>query len=374
MSTAALDPVDLLGRLVAARSLSGAEGPAADVLADALRRAGAAVRRVGDNVIAEKGRGPRALLLNSHLDTVPPSDRWTRDPFTPAIDGDRLYGLGATDAKSCLAAMAAAFVATPDPGARGRLVFTATTEEETGGMGHPNGMETTLPLLGPLAGAVVGEPTGLDICNVQRGMVRLVLHAAGRAGHASRPWEGTNAIERAAEDIAALRTLAAELAGGDPTTPPPPGRVIPTIQPTLMTAGTAKNVIPDAAEVVLDVRTTPDCDNATLIARITAAVRSRVEVISQRFLPIATPPTAAVIRAARAALPQAAVRPAGGVSDLFFLATAPGGPVPGCLVGPGDGRQSHQPDEFVSLTMVRRAAVAYAALAERFWETPDDGH
>jgi acetylornithine deacetylase/succinyl-diaminopimelate desuccinylase-like protein len=141
-----------------------------------------------------------------------------------------------------------------------------------------------------------------------------------------------------------------------------------------MQAGTAKNVIPDHAQVTLDVRTTPTCDNAALLARIRTTVKACVEVISDRFRPIATPADAAIIRAARAALPAATLAPFGGVSDMFFLQSHPDGSVPACLIGPGDGRQSHQPDEFVSLARVRAAAAAYADIATRFWEVADHGH
>lgn len=364
MSRGPLDPIELLQRLVAARSYSGQEGPAADVLCDALAATGFQPRRLGDSVICERGHGDRALLLNSHLDTVPASNRWTRDPWTPVIEDDRLYGLGSTDAKSCVAAMAAAFTAIPDPGDRGRLILTATTEEETGGGDHPNGMQATLPTLGPLAGAIVGEPTRLNICNGQRGMVRAVLRVAGRAGHASRPWEGENAIEKAAEVILAVRQLAADVAESSRDE----AIGITTIQPTLMQAGTAKNVIPDSAAITLDIRTTRRCDNAAIIARLRETAAAEVEIISERFQPVATDAGAGVIRAAQAALPDAEITAFGGVSDLFFLTSADGGPVPCCLIGPGDGRQSHQPDEFVSVGMVRRAAAAYADIATRFWE------
>lgn len=356
-----VDPIDLLIRLVQTKSYSGEEGAAADALERALRDAGADVRRVEHNVIAEKGRGPRTLLFNSHLDTVPASTGWTRDPWKAEIIGDQLFGLGSTDAKSCVAAMAAAFVAA-DPGPRGRLIFTATVEEETGGGGEPNGMETVLPPLGRVDAGIVGEPTALNICNGQRGMVRIVLHATGRSGHASRPWEGVNAIEIAAADVLVLRALAAEIAerGDDPVV----GK--PTIQATIVAGGTAANVIPDRCDVTLDLRTTRSCDNDALIADVQRLAKSAVEVRSRRFIPVATEPEAQIVRAARVALPDAQVRPFGGVSDMYFLAKSPGGAIPAVLIGPGDGRQSHQPDEFVSVTMVRRGADAYRAIASQY--------
>jgi acetylornithine deacetylase len=360
---AELDPIALLKRLIEARSYSGQEAPAADVVEAALRDAGLAPRRMGDNVICEKGRGARTLLLNSHLDTVPASNAWTRDPWTAAIENDLLYGLGATDSKSCVAALAAAFVAAADPGERGRLVFTATTEEESGGMGRPNGIETVLPTLGALHAGIVGEPTKLNICNGQRGLVRIILHAEGQAGHASRPWEGVNAIEIAAADVLTIRNVARQV--GEDFPDPAAGK--PTIQPTLISGGTAPNVIPDRCDVTLDIRTTRDWNNAAAIGHIREIVKSPIEVKSKRFLPVSTDVSDPLIRVAQAVLPQADVRPFGGVSDLFFLTTLPQGPIPCFLLGPGDGRQSHQPDEFVSIAMVRKAVDAYRAIAERWF-------
>lgn len=360
---ALLDPVALLKRLVEAKSYSGQEAPAADVVEAALRDAGFAPRRIGDNVVCERGRGARTLLLNSHLDTVPASNAWTRDPWKVAIEDDLLYGLGATDAKSCVAALAAAFAAAGDPGERGRLVFSATTEEESGGMGKPNGIETVLPTLGPLHAGIVGEPTKLNICNGQRGLVRIILHAEGQAGHASRPWEGVNAIEIASEDVLTIRNVARQV--GEDFPDPAAGK--PTIQATLISGGTAPNVIPDRCDVTLDIRTTRDWNNAAAIGHIREVVKSALEVKSKRFLPVSTDVSDPLIRVAQEVLPQADVRPFGGVSDLFFLTALPQGPIPCFLLGPGDGRQSHQPDEFVSIAMVRKAVDAYRAIAERWF-------
>jgi acetylornithine deacetylase len=358
------DVIKLLSDLLAAKSYSSEEGPAADVLEQFFQAAGADVRRLENNIIATKGTGEAALLFNSHLDTVPATDRWTRDPWKPELIEGQLYGLGATDAKSCVAAMAAAFVEAPDPGDAGRIVLTATVEEETGGFGHPNGMELTLPKLGKISGAVVGEPTQLNICNGQRGMARVILHAEGRAGHASRPWQGENAIHKAAIDIIAIKALEEELrvSGQDPVLG------VPTVQPTIISGGSAKNVIPDHTEIVLDIRTTRRCDNQGLITRLSGTVKSRMEVVSSRFLPIATEPDTPLILAAQAVLPEADIRAFGGCSDMFFLTQVPGDPVACCLIGPGNGAQSHQPDEFVDVEMVRKGVDAYLGIMTRYWE------
>jgi hypothetical protein len=134
--------LSLLHDLVAAKSPSREEGPAADVLEGWLRascaRVGGDVLRNDRNVAAIRDTGVPGptLLLLSHHDTVPATPAWTRDPWTPTIEDGRMYGLGANDAKGCLSAMAVAFAETPLR--RGKLVLAGVCEEEIGrgGMGR----------------------------------------------------------------------------------------------------------------------------------------------------------------------------------------------------------------------------------------------
>ena len=392
----AIDPVALTARLVEARSYSGEEDAAADVIEAALRDSGLEPRRVERNVWAARGSGERGLLFNSHLDTVPAGPGWTRDPWRAEVVDGKLYGLGSNDAKSCVAAMLAAFVAAPDPGARGRLVFCASAEEEGPGPGAApgagcRGLEITLPHLGKLAGAVIGEPTNLAICAGQRGRTVLRLVCEGKSGHASRPHEGVNAIELAARALASLSPLLSDDAlGADGLL----GRA--TLCPTLIEGGTKSNVIPARCAITIDCRTTPGFDNATAARRLAevasvlapfdptsrsargrGSVESggrdtgsnlegqvRVEVLNARFQPVVTPRDSAIFRAARSALPGAEVRALGGVSDLFHVAQLG---IPGVIVGPGQGAQSHQADEFVRADAVRAAAAAYQRIAEEFF-------
>src|SRR3970040_1339421 len=101
---------ELLAALVAAKSLSGNEGPAAEVVATAAADTGFDVKRSGNNVWFEFGNGGPRLLLHSHIDTVTPCGGWTSDPWTPVIAGDRLIGIGANDAKGCVCAMLSACI------------------------------------------------------------------------------------------------------------------------------------------------------------------------------------------------------------------------------------------------------------------------
>ena len=98
--------IERLAQYVAVRSVSGEEAALADLIAGQLAEAGLEVHRQGNNLWAEIGDAPRPrLLLNSHLDTVPPGEGWTGDPWTPRREADRLVGLGTNDAKGCVTAL-----------------------------------------------------------------------------------------------------------------------------------------------------------------------------------------------------------------------------------------------------------------------------
>lgn len=153
--------VELLRELVATPSVSGAEEAVARVVEARAQTWGLDVVRDASGVRVElcgPTPGP-TLALVSHLDVVPPGEGWTRDPFAPAIEGDRLYGRGSGDAKASVAAMLCAARDLAERGLpRGRLLVLLGFGEET--------RHTTMPALvagaGPVSAAVVGEPTGLE--------------------------------------------------------------------------------------------------------------------------------------------------------------------------------------------------------------------
>jgi len=280
---------------------------------------------------------------------VPVGQGWTQDPWSAELRDGRVLGRGANDAKSSVAAMAVA-AASLDPDAfSGRLALAFVCDEETGG----EGAETLAEELPPLDAVIVGEPTELDVCPGQRGLLRARLHVEGRACHASRPWEGVNALTLAARDILALNEL--PLPGADPLLGPA------TLQATVAQGGTRPNVLPGSACVELDGRPTPGCDNARLLALLHQAVSSRVEVISNRYLPVRTPDDAPIVRAALSASPTGVLRGFGGVSDLFHFR-----PLPGVVMGPGTSAASHAPDEWVAVSQVDAAVLAYRDSALAF--------
>ncbi|MHC4959989.1 MAG: M20/M25/M40 family metallo-hydrolase [Planctomycetota bacterium] len=339
-----MNVVELTQALVRLPSVSGNEQGCVELLAGLLP--GATVS--GRNIWATRGDGPRTLLLNSHMDTVPSSDDWTIDPHGAERRGGKIHGLGANDAKGPLAALVRAFLDSDVP-ADGKLVLAATCDEETGG----DGLDTLRPELPRLDAAIIGEPTGLTVCSCQRGMLRLRLTAKGRRAHASRPWQGENAIEKAARDItrlAALELPEHALLG--------PG----TVQVTMISGGVRTNVVPPECVLEVDARTVPELDNAALHARIRAVVESEVELVSDRFVPVETPDDAAIVQSALGASGTERPHAFGGVSDFLHVRD-----VDAVVMGPGRSEQSHAADEWVEIDQLERGVAVYRDTIGRYF-------
>ncbi|MGN6565250.1 MAG: M20 family metallopeptidase [Thermomicrobiales bacterium] len=201
----------LTADLVGQRSYPGEEGAAQRIVADWLRAAGLAPElhaTEGDrpNVIArvENGLGP-TVLLNGHIDTVLAAQEWAHDPWQARRDGDRLYGLGAADMKSGLAAamLAARALHRARDRWRGTVIFTSVVDEEAYSIG---------------ARALVDQGLQADACIVTEaswmqpvlggvGKVLVRGEVTGKAAHGSWPADGINAGVEAARLVARLDTL-----------------------------------------------------------------------------------------------------------------------------------------------------------------------
>ena len=342
--------IELLAELVRIESVSGNEARIAAFVQQQLESCGLRVQGDGRNVWTElgAGRGPR-LLLNSHLDTVPPAADWPHDPWQPRIEGERISGLGANDAKGCVCAMLEAVRRLKqrlDGGAwpGGSVVLALTCEEETTGAG----LSETLPKLGPIDAAIVGEPTSLVPMIAQRGLLIVRVEHRGAAAHPANvtPREAVNAIERAADDLVRLRAF--DWGPEHPLLGRPHGHV------TKIEGGRALNAIPDACRFWIDIRTTPAEGHEALIERLRGHLRGQVCVHSQRLEPVETPADAAIVQAVLRALPGR--RPAGSatMSDMVFLRG-----IPAVKIGPGDSARSHTAGEYVTRPELEAGASAY---------------
>ena len=206
------DYISHIRNLIATPSFSRDEAATADIWEEWLIKNDAGkVERLYNNVYvfaSEFDPSKPILMLNSHHDTVKPTASYSRDPFSPDIDGDRLYGLGSNDAGGSGVALAMAFLNLKDDKTLPvNLLLAITAAEEV--MGE-HGMRAFLPHLRKIDRypqmALVGEPTGMQPAVAERGLLVLDCVAKGKAGHAARN-EGINALYRAIEDIDSLRNF-----------------------------------------------------------------------------------------------------------------------------------------------------------------------
>jgi succinyl-diaminopimelate desuccinylase len=365
--TVPLDPVDLTARLVRCPSVTPAEGGALVLLQEILEGAGFACTRVdrGDtpNLFARWGRkgANRSFGFNGHTDVVPVGDAaaWTRDPFGGDIADGWLWGRGATDMKSGVAAFVAAavdFVRTTPPD--GAVLIAITGDEED------KATDGTVALLDWMAAAgeamsvcLVGEPTSPERLGEamkigRRGSLTARLAATGVQGHSAYPQRAKNPVHAMVDLLARLmaRPLDAGTAHFDPSTL----QVV-----TFDTGNPASNVIPAACRATVNIRFNDAHTGAGLTAwleqeaaAVAAATGVRLEVaVSVSGESFLTPPGALSDLVARAVQAETGIAPAlstaGGTSDARFVKDH-------CPVVEFGlvGRTMHQVDERVEVAQI----------------------
>ena len=349
------DAVDLLCRLISVPSPSREESATADIWEDWLRGQGAEnVSRFHNNVFAVgSSYNPfrPTLMLNSHHDTVKPSASYTRNPYSPDIEDDCIYGLGSNDAGASAVALAATFLDLKDRADLPfNLILAITAAEEV--MGE-YGMRAFLPHLERIGllpdMVIVGEPTSLKAAVAERGLLVFDAETEGKSGHAARD-EGINAIYRAIEDIGILRGFA-------------PERVSDILGPikisvTMISAGTQHNVVPDLCRWVADVRTTDAYTNEETVELIRGAVKwSRLTPRSTRVHASVIHSDHPLVKSATDAGIETFVSPT--TSDMALMHG-----INSLKIGPGDSARSHTADEYVRISEINEALFLYPALIE----------
>jgi acetylornithine deacetylase len=345
-----MNAVQLLEFLVSTPSVSGDEVKIANDLSAILSEDGFRIQREGNSIWWTLGKGERPhLILLSHLDTVPPCAGWKSPPFEPQVEDGKLIGLGANDAKGCVAAMIMAAREIQHGDFEGSITFAFVADEERGG----EGIRTIKPKLGQIDAALVGEPTGLQVCMSQRGLLILRCTAHGKAAHAAHAHLGENAIHKAARDISRLAAVEFEPHEGLGTT---------RAHVTQITGGLARNQVPDRCEFFVDLRTTPNLDDAAVIAEISVRLESEVTVHSHRYEPVATEASELVVRAALEVAETSASVGSATTSDWAFLKG-----IPAVKIGPGDTNRSHRPNEYLLLSELEAGATFYSQFVRTYF-------
>ena len=251
----------LAQQLIACRSLTPFDGGCQEILISRLEKLGFHIERMRfgdvDNLWARRGDAAPVLCFAGHTDVVPtgPLEQWDSDPFTPTIRDGRLYGRGAADMKSSLAAFVTAIEAflAQHVHHQGSIALLITSDEEGIAIDGTVKVVETLKARGELLDyCIVGEPTCTDrlgdtIKNGRRGSLSGNLTIKGIQGHIAYPHLAKNPIHLAAPAIAELAQT--EWDQGNDYFPPTTWH-ISNIQ-----AGTgATNVIPGTLNLLFNFR------------------------------------------------------------------------------------------------------------------------
>ena len=267
--------VELTSALIAARSPNppGDERAAAAVAAEALPVTARVIARAPErpNLLAtfDFGPGGRHLVLCGHIDTKPVGGAgWSVDPFSATVDGDRLYGLGATDMKGAVAAMIVAARDLDLP--RGRLSLLLVADEENGAAYGARYVAGEIEA----DAIVIGEPCGVKddfdrLPLVSRGIARFRAVVRGAQGHSSLAAGPANAGVGAARAVVAL-------ADGPPLAAPPNPHGLAgwelTLNPALRyDGGVGYGVLPAAVAALCEVRLLPGTEREAAVRRAAGA-------------------------------------------------------------------------------------------------------
>ncbi len=270
--------VQLLKEILAIPSVNGRddEGKVAEYLCQVFEEAGipASVWRIDEthaNVFAvlEGEDESSPILWNGHLDTVPYGslNEWKTDPSVPVEEGGFLYGRGASDMKSGLAAMVytlCAFHRSVKKPSR-TICFLGSCDEEKGGLGAETALKEVPFRNRIFSEMLIGEPTGCRLGVAQKGCLWLEAAVSGQTSHGAYPEEGVNAIEYAAKLAGDLKTyvegFSHSVLGHS------------TAQITKLSGGVAPNMTPDDCTMLMDIRMVPGLTEAMVLEQAEALVR-----------------------------------------------------------------------------------------------------
>lgn len=345
--------VELLKRMVAIPSLSFQEEErSAFLFSELQRRAEEAsahcgkivVERLCNNIILYKENfcsGKPVLMLNSHIDTVPPAATYTFDPFAPFEKDGAIYGLGTNDdGASVVSQIEAFFHLAEDEGLAVNLMLVLSAEEERSGACGMAKFVEEFPLQPDFA--IIGEPTGMEAAVAERGLLVLDGTATGVSGHAARN-EGVNALYIALDDINTLRNY--KFGKESPLM----GDVKLTV--TQMSCGTAHNVVPAQATFVVDIRPTEQYSNQEILELLQNQVKSRLKARNLKNRSSATPQGHVLMQTVEelGIVKQISAT----TSDWMKI------PYPAIKMGPGQSARSHKADEFIKIGEIQGAIEGY---------------
>jgi succinyl-diaminopimelate desuccinylase len=274
------EALELAKALIARKSVTPEDGGCQELIARRLERAGFRCEPMNfgqvANLWARRGTGHPVVCFAGHTDVVPtgPLQEWHSDPFVPTIRDGKLFGRGAADMKSSIAAFVVAteMFVKERPGHSGSITFLLTSDEEGPALDGTVRVVETLKRRNELVDyCIVGEPTSVDalgdmLKNGRRGSLSGNLTVRGIQGHVAYPHLARNPVHELAPALAELAKV--QWDKGNEDFPPT------TWQVSNVRAGTgAANVIPGTVEVDFNFRFSTESTEASLRSRLESVLK-----------------------------------------------------------------------------------------------------
>jgi acetylornithine deacetylase ArgE len=313
------------------------------------------------NLIATFDGDSPGLMLAGHIDVVPARDveDWTSPPFRPEVRAGKLYGRGAADMKSAVAAMVTAARSLKGRKRKRGLILIATAGEEIGFDGLKAIIAAGRFKSLKARYGVAGEPTEMKVVRAHKGGLSCSVIFEGRSAHASDPSLGVNAIENCILFVNELKGLRRDLSG---TRDEDLGKTL--ITPTIIGGGVKTNVIPSSCQVTLDCRLIPAHSSKTVLDGLRSIIgrlgeknkdfNARIEIIYETP-PLSVPKDAEFVKMCESLTgAPSTVAPYGTEAAVYAQQG-----IPSVVLGPGSVKQAHIIDEYVTLKELRSAESVY---------------
>ncbi len=348
------EAIDLLSKLISISSFSKEEEGTADAIFQYLEKHGAQPNRNKNNVFAVNknfDKSKPSIVLNSHHDTVKPNPKYTRDPFMPAIEDGKLYGLGSNDAGGPLVSLINTFlILKEEENLQYNIILAATAEEEISGK---NGIEDLInqskeifPLYTNEKNfAIIGEPTMMDLAIAERGLMVIDCTCHGIAGHAARE-EGESALLKAVNDIQCIAhhqfEKVSDLLGKT--------KVSATV---INTENNAHNVVPTTCDYVLDCRVNELYTFEEVVVLLKNIVDGKTDL----------KPRSMRLKSSLISLDHPIVKSGLNMQKKYYGSPTTSDKalinIPALKMGPGDSARSHSADEYIWIDEIKNGIEGY---------------
>lgn len=327
-------------------------------------------------IVKIAGENPEGgVAFVGHIDTVPFGDcsSWKYHPLSAEEEDGKIYGRGASDMKGGVAAMTAVIQALLKYGKKPKsdLYFCFTADEENEGIGAV-ALSKSKELEG-VSEFIIAEPSYEQIGVSEKGALWIKICAKGKLSHSSRPEEGINAIEKLIEFYQKLTQFL-----DTDTQDKYLGHS--TIAITKLQGGVSTNVVPDTAEMELDIRTLTNINHDDILhfvqqliidmERKDKGLQLDMTILNNRPA-VGTKEDCEMVKHIAHIYQEMHMNPV--IRGLMFYTDAsqiiPSNPKPFVIMGPGDDKLAHQTNEYISVSSVTKMSKIYIKyLLEYFYE------